>query len=509
MPTVPPPDAATPLVLALDLGTSSLRAIAFDAQGRPVPGTEEQIPYQNTTTADGGAESDADALVAMLRRCLDGAVRRLGDRADRVAAVGTSCFWHSLLGLDAAGKPATPVLMWSDTRAAADAARLRQELDAAAVHDRTGCPLHSSFWPAKLAWLRRAQPAVFDRVARWCSFGEYALENLTGEAIASYAMASGTGIFDVRRLVWDDALLTLLDVRRDQLNPLVDRDRPLGRLRPENAARWPALARLPWFPALGDGACANVGSGCVGPARVALTIGTSGAMRVVIPDAPPQIPPALWAYRLDGAHYVVGGALSNGGNLLAWLGRLLAVEFGGATLAQAGALPPDAHGLTILPFVAGERAPRWMDDVRGVVAGLTASTTPEELLRAAMEAIAYRFALVYQALLPLLVQPHTIVANGGAVLRSPAWLQIIADTLDHALLAMPPGAEASARGAAMTTLQTLDVIPELAPPALDPAAGAPAYEPDAARHARYAAALARHLRLETLLFPTAGAWDAS
>lgn len=505
--TVSLADAAAPLVLALDLGTSSLRALVYDAHGRAVAGSEAQQVYALRTTADGGAEADALALFDLLVQSLDGALERIAPRARELAAVGTSCFWHSLLGLDAAGNPLIPLLMWSDTRSAPDAAHLRHELDATAVHDRTGCPLHSSFWPAKLAWLHRTAPGIFARVARWCSFGEYAQARLTGDAAVSLSMAAGTGLLDVHRLTWDAAILAALGVAPTQLNPLRDRDRPLASLVPAFADRWPALAALPWYPALGDGACANVGSGCVGPARVALTVGTSGAMRVVLPEVPVHLPPDLWAYRLDRAHFVVGGALSNGGNLLAWLGKLLAVDFHDAAIARAGALPPDAHGLTVLPFVAGERAPRWIDDVHGVVAGLTVATRPEELLRAAMEAVAYRFALVYRSLLPLLAQPHAIVANGGALLRSPAWLQIIADTLDHALLTLPPDAEASGRGAAMTTLQTLGAVSDLAPPALDPAVGDPVYLPDRPRHARYQAGLERHLRLESLLYPSSGAWD--
>jgi gluconokinase len=202
---------------------------------------------------------------------------------------------------------------------------------------------------------------------------------------------------------------------------------------------------------------------------------------------------------------VLGGALSNGGNLLAWLGDLLDIDFGDATIEAAGGLPPDGHGLTLLPFVAGERSPAWNDQANGVIAGLTLATRPEELVRAAMEAVAYRFARIYDRLAPLALADHEVVANGGAILRSPAWLQIVADTLGHDLRTLPPDAEASARGAALLALAGSGHLPDLA--AVPDPITETIYRPDPARHARYRAGRERQARLEALLFPDGGAWD--
>jgi gluconokinase len=225
-------------------------------------------------------------------------------------------------------------------------------------------------------------------------------------------------------------------------------------------------------------------------------------MRLVLP-APPgaawTVPPGLWAYRLDRANAVLGGALSNGGNLLAWLRQLLALAPDDAAFAAAAALPPDAHGLTILPFVAGERSPTWHDEANGIIAGLTLATRPEDVLRGAMEAVAYRFARIYDALRPLAAEPHQIVANGAAILNSPSWLQIVADALGHPIVALPPSDEASARGAALMAAVAVGLLPDLAA-APDPAAGCPVYAPDLARAERYRAGRQRQERLETRLF---------
>ncbi|HEU5433781.1 MAG TPA: FGGY-family carbohydrate kinase, partial [Thermomicrobiales bacterium] len=359
--------------------------------------------------------------------------------------------------------------------------------------------------------LARTRPETFARVAHWTSFAEYAALRLapTAGLRVSISMASGAGLLDVHRLDWDEEALAMAGIARATLSPLVDAGdgAPLGEA---FARRWPALAHAPWFPALGDGACANVGSGAIGPGRIALTLGTSGAMRLVLP-APPgavwRVPPDLWAYRLDHDCAVLGGALSNGGNLLAWLRQLLAIAPDSATVAAAAALEPDAHGLTFLPVVAGERSPAWHDEANGIIAGLTLATRPEDLLRAAMEAVAYRFARIYDALRPLATEPHQIVANGGAILNSPAWLQITADALGHPLIALPPSDEASARGAALMAAVAAGLLPDLAA-APDPAAGCPAYAPAPARTERYRAGRLRQERLEALLFPAASAASA-
>jgi gluconokinase len=197
-----------------------------------------------------------------------------------------------------------------------------------------------------------------------------------------------------------------------------------------------------------------------------------------------------------------GGALSNGGNLLRWVRDLVGAPLDGPAMAAAAAMPPDAHGLTLLPFVAGERSPGWHDGADAAIAGVTLATRPEHLLRAAMEAVALRFARVYEALRPLAAPEHEIVVNGGAIVNSPAWLGIVADALGHDLLALPAGDEASARGAALVALVAAGVLPDLA--AADPAAAAEPERPDPDRHARYKLARARQERLEAALYPASG-----
>ncbi|HET8626624.1 MAG TPA: gluconokinase [Thermomicrobiales bacterium] len=489
------PAAATPLVLALDIGTSSTRAMVFDRDGQALDGLEVQTPYRLMTTADGGVEGDPEELARVAEEVIDGVLERAGDLAGEIRAVGVSCFWHSLLGLDGDGEPLTPVYSWADTRSAAAADKLRDEVDEDLLHDRTGCVFHTSYWPAKLRWLAATQLDTVRRVAHWGGYAEYLALRLTGTLACSVSMASGTGLLDQHTADWYRPLIERLDLDPDRLPPLVDRDDGRARLRPEYAKRWPALKDVPWYPAVGDGACNNVGSGCVTPARMALSIGTSGVMRVVVPAEEVIIPRRLWCYRIDHRRYVLGGALSNAGNVADWLRATTRLPDDAAQ--QVAALAPDSHGLTILPFLAGERTPEWRPRARAAFVGLALDTTPLEILRAGLEAVACRFALVHELLRPLAGQEYQIVCSGGGVAHWPVWPQIIADALGVPLVEAKQ-LEASARGAAVLALDALGVYEDLADA---PAPLGRTYTPDADAHAAYRAERGRLEWLNAVLAP--------
>src|SRR5262245_23338702 len=349
------------VIVALDIGTSSSRAGMYDERGAPVPGRFHQERYEPTTTPDGGVEHDPERLLRAVVSCLDGVLA--GGRAPDILGVGVTSFWHGLLGFDAAGRPATPIFTWADTRAARDADQLRALLDEDRVHARTGCHVHACYWPAKLRWLAREQPAAIRRVTRWGSIGEHLEETFFGAAGTSISMASGTGLFFQRALAWDPEALAAAGIDHGQLFPLCDRAVGRRGLRPLWARRWPALARAAWFPALGDGATSTVGSDCLDPRRIALNLGTSAALRFVA-SQPLAAPSGLWSYRVDGQRALVGGATSEGGNVYAWLASVLVLPADEEIEAALARSEPDTHGLTVLPFLAGERSPGWRGERR-------------------------------------------------------------------------------------------------------------------------------------------------
>jgi len=459
-------DAQAPMILAIDIGSSSVRTLLYDAQGYRVNGSEAQLEHRLLTTNDGGSFADAPHLFGLLCQALDLTVDFARERHSDIGAVAASCFWHGLLGLDARGTPVTPVYMWGDKRSVDQAAALRDDRKLAGMMLReTGCRAHSSYWPAKLEWLRETGNADVSNVASWVSLTDYIAQELTGELSTSISMASGTGLLNIDANTWDATLLDRFGVRQEQLPPLMDRTQPLPAPKPEYQQRWPALASIPWYPAIGDGAAANLGAGCVGDNRIALTIGTSAAMRMILKgdENHPTWPQSLWIYRLDSSHRVVGGALSNGGNAMTWLADQLAGGDIAAITEEAAQIEPDSHGLTSLPFFAGERSPSWNDDAFASLIGLRLATTRADIFRATLEGTAFRLAAIYDDLRTIAQPVHEIHANGGAALNSPLWMQIIADTLNHRLDALDAEAEASARGVAVSALEALGAWKSLAP----------------------------------------------
>ena len=337
-------------IVSLDVGTSSVRALLYDFGARQMEGYGAHLPYNVRTTPDGGVEIDAEELATHAIDCLDELHRQIQEAGFRVAAVAGSAFWHSFCGVDAGGKPTLPILHLLDTRSAAEVARVPD------THASTGCPPHSSFWPAKLLWLEKNRSAEFKSTARLLSFPEYMFQKLFGEARCSTSMASATGLWNQAGNTYDYDTLQALPVRREQLADPTLMDQPLHQLRDEFRKMWPAYANCPWFPAIGDGAANHIGSGCLRPGQFSLMVGTTGAMRVLL-DSPGNIPTGLWCYRLDPKRALMGGALSNGGDVYAWLKRTLAMPKN--VEARLDAAEPGSHGLTFLPFLAGERSPYW------------------------------------------------------------------------------------------------------------------------------------------------------
>lgn len=475
-------------VLAVDIGSSSVRAALYDRSGGHVEGTEVKLDYDLEYTQDGGATKDADEILDLVARAIDGALSESGN--EPISGVAASTFWHSLLGLDAAGRPTTQILTWADRRSAAEAADLRKRLDEPAVHARTGCVLHSSYLPAKLLWLHRNHPEQYSPTERWLSMGEYLYERFFGpDSVAvGTSMASATGLFDQHRLTWDSEILQALPVEEAQFSPISDE--PVRGLKPEWAERWPALSNVPWFPPAGDGACSNVGSGCVTEDRLALMVGTSGAMRVLWRADEVEIPDGPWCYRADAQRFVMGGALSNGGNLVEWLRDTLRLPEPEEAEEQLACMEPDSHGLTFLPLLAGERGPAWADRANGTIAGLSMASTPVGILRAAMESVALRFAIIAEQLESASPGGKEIVATGGGLLGSPAWTRIMADVLGRPIT-LSGVKEASSRGAALLALEKLGAleIENVEAPLGE------TVEPDPDRHEIYRKALERQRRL--------------
>jgi gluconokinase len=415
--------------------------------------------YDITRTPDGGVEIDPETLLAFTITCLDQLHRQMSDAGKTATAVAISAFWHSCLGVGADGGPTTPILHLFDTRSREQVKELRKQFDPEQIRERTGAVLHTSYWPAKLLWFKETQPANFERTAQWISFGDYLFRKLHGKSAESLSMVSGSGLWKQHDGDYDMDLLRAAGIRVEQLASINLLDKPVVKLLPEYAKRWPLLDGIPWCPAYGDGACDSIGSGCANEDRFVLMIGTSGAMRVVVNSADAiTIPSGLWCYRADRKRFVLGGSLSNGGEVYRWATRTLNLP--PDPERHIAGRRPGTHGLTVLPYLMGERSPYWRSDLRGAITGITIATTPLDILQAALEGVSLLFKQIYSILTQTYPVPREVVASGGALLASKTWVQMMTEAIGRPIVTCLEQ-EASSRGAALIAAEQLGMIDSL------------------------------------------------
>ena len=273
-------DFESPYVLAVDIGSSSVKAGLFDALARSVAGIEATIPHTQTVASDGTSEEDADQIRIATEQAIDSVLEKAGTLTGEIAGVGFDCMSSTVLGVDSNGNAITPVYTYADTRSGADVDRLKDELNVPVIYDRTGVMQHTSYLPGRIRWLRRTQPELADRVDRYVDVSTYIFSKWFGRqnVKASYCVSSWSGLLNRHELDWDHGLLGRLGIDESNLPDLAPWSDAETGLAPEFAKRWPALAELPFMLAVGDGAAVNVGTGCVDGTKVALTVGTTGAM---------------------------------------------------------------------------------------------------------------------------------------------------------------------------------------------------------------------------------------
>jgi gluconokinase len=437
-------------VLVIDIGSSSVRALLFDDLARPIPGAVASRQHVFTTTPPGAAIAAADELRALTEACIDELLDHPG--ATEVSVVGMDTFVGNVVGVDRDNHPVTPVFTYADTRSAADVERLRDTVDVESAHQRTGCVNHTAYLPGRLLWLKRTEPELYDATVTWIDFGTYLYRHWLGNAACSYSVASWSGLLNRHTVDWDEEWLDALGLNISRFPSLADFSAVKTGLLPVYASRWPALREVPFCLAVGDGAAANVGSGCVDETRIALTVGTTAALRIVTTTPIQPIPSGLWSYRVDMQHHLIGGATTEGGNIFQWTQGALSLD--DDVEKQLARREPDSHGLTFLPLLGGERSPGWAAQATGSIAGLRLSTTSLDILQAALEGVALRLSLIADELKNVAADNLTVIGGGGALVASPAWIQMIANALDCSIQ-VTSESEITARGVAILALRAI------------------------------------------------------
>lgn len=426
---------------------------------------EESGDYDLYSPRPGWAEQDPEEI-------LDALSRVAGEVEDRggVSSVSFSASMHTLIGLDADGRPLTASITYADNRAAEQAAWVREKMDGADIHRRTGTPVHPMSPLAKLLWFRERDARTFDRVARWVSFKEYLFHRLFGAYVVDHSIALATGLFNLEELAWNGGVLETLGLPEKKLSRPVPTTHVMEGLKPEYAERLGLDRRTPFVVGANDGVLANLGVGATEPGVVACSIGTSGAVHEVVARTQVDNKLRLFCCALAEDRWVIGGPINNGGIALQWVQNGLCPDFGATAREQgrdpyelmgemAGTVPAGSEGLIFLPYLTGERAPHWNADTSAAFFGLTLRHRREHLIRAAMEGVIYQMHNVAVALEEVAGEPREVHATVGFA-RSALRRQIMADVFGQEV-DFPEGHEGSCWGAVLLGMKALGAIDSL------------------------------------------------
>jgi gluconokinase len=493
-----PDSMPRPAVIGLDLGTSRVKAVAFEPCGQALSAHAVEVAI--ASPAPGRAEQDPDELVSAAAQVTAAVVDDLTAQGHRVMGLGLSAAMHSLLALDRAGRPLVPLLVFADNRAAEQARQLAALPEGVELARRTGTPLHAMSPLAKLRWFAQQDPQTAERARWWVSAKEYLLRQLCEVDVVDHSIASATGLFNLVDAVWDEEALVLAGITPALLSaPL-----PTTTVLP---LRWAGLglpAGTPVVIGASDGCLATLGVGATAAGVAAVTVGTSGAIRMIMnhPGVDPRA--RLFCYELTRAHWVVGGPISSGGIVLRWARDKLFPQLSQAAGHEAyvqfdelaAAAPPGADGLICLPYLLGERAPLWEADLRGAFVGLAVGHGQGHVLRALLEGVAFQLATVLE-LVEGLSDPVAALRADGGFTQSRLWLQIMADVLGRPL-ELARTVEGACRGAALLTLQALGFADAFALASVTPIERT--VRPDPATAAAYREGLERFVKTRDQLF---------
>ena len=449
--------------IGVDLGTGSCKSVVIDADARILGFGVGGYSTSNASTPWKAQDPETlvEALIHSVRSAVDKA--DVSRQACRGMSVGGAL--HSLIAIDKFRKPLTGILTWVDARAVTQAAAVRAAEDAQRMYLQTGCPIHSMYPIYKLLWLREKKPHVFSNAARFVSAKEYVVERLSGHYMADLSIASGSGLLNVHDLVWDSDSLQLAGITPDRLSSVQSPWKVIDGLRPGLASAMGIPKEVPLVLGSSDAVNSSLGAGAVDSECATCMIGTSGAYRIIAEKAILDPSGRSWCYAIDPGHWLVGGAINNGGIVLSWFQKILnerATFKPDDTLSfdelihLAENVRPGAEGLICLPFLAGERSPNWNMNARGVFFGLTLDHRLDHMVRALLEGVAFRLRSLAEVMDEIGCATDEVRVSGGLT-RSDLWPQIIASALDLELR-VPRWGETSCLGAAIWTLLGTGVI---------------------------------------------------
>ncbi|MEX1238068.1 MAG: gluconokinase [Cyclobacteriaceae bacterium] len=446
-----------PYAIGIDLGTGSAKAIALDHAGKVID--TAQVPYPTFQPKPNYQEQAPELIWQAFLKCIS---RITTSRQRSPDAVSLSSAMHSVIPVDENGNALMNMIIWADNRSATNARTIYESPAAQLLYEETGAPIHAMTPLCKIPWLKEHEPDLFKRTARFISIKEYVWFKLFREFEVDYSIASATGLMDIEKLIWNENALRTAHLHRGQLSKLVNTNYSRTCSDATACGQMGVKEGTPFFIGASDGCLANVGSFATEEGYMALTIGTSGAVRVARKKPMRNFKTMTFNYRLDEVSYICGGPTNNGGIILKWyaenmLGKKL--ETANDYLSLLKTLPetnPGAEGLIFLPYILGERAPIWSSDACGVFFGMRAHHRQAHFIRAVIEGISMALYHIAQGMIESGLSITQVHVSGGFV-QAEEWLQTLANIFGKKICLINT-ADASAVGAAFLALKNLGLI---------------------------------------------------
>ncbi|GAE91887.1 gluconokinase [Gracilibacillus boraciitolerans JCM 21714] len=441
------------VVIGLDFGTTSVKAVAFDLKGNVVNETEQLIETYYPQASF--VEQNPDEIEKSTRNVLKEIFTVTNKQ--NVLAVGISCAMHSLICVDDKGNALSDMAIWSDGRSSDLVEKLDPKIKKS-VYSKTGTPIHPMSPLLKLMWMKENDYQAYQQATYFMSLKEYLIYKWTGKRVIDYSMASATGLMNVKSLDWEEEALALAGVERSQLSKIVPPTEIIDGLQSEiiDEVGWPE--QTPFVIGAADGQLANLGNGAIKPGEVAVTVGTSGAIRQLISGQHVNDNGETFSYAFTKDTSIIGGPTNNGGIALQWLKDMMEYEGTHEQFLQGSEdVEIGSDGLLFVPYVNGERAPVWNQKARGNFYGLSVTHRRPQLVRAVLEGIVFNIYQIGQSLEEIAGKPTTISVNGGLT-KSPLWVQILADVFGQEIQLAETHHAAAWGGASWTALVAINRV---------------------------------------------------
>ncbi|MFC0557551.1 gluconokinase [Halalkalibacter alkalisediminis] len=435
-------------VIGLDIGTTSAKAVVFNLSGNLIAESEEMITSYYPQT--GWVEQDPNEIERLSVQAVRNVTKKANVKDGEIVTLGLSCAMHSVICVDKQGEPLSKAIIWADGRSKVQAENLMQT-KGMKFYEKTGLPIHPMSPLTKLLWMKETEYEPYKQAAYFMSVKEFVIQKWFGQRVVDYSMASASGLFNRHSFQWDEETLALADIDKDQLSKIVPPTEIIKGIKEDIAVAMGITNELPFVIGSADGQLANLGIGAILPGEVAVTVGTSGAIRQFTKKAQIDQKHETFCYAFTDDYSIIGGPTNNGGITLQWLKELLNYEGSFDELTkEAERVSPGAEGMLFHPYVNGERAPLWNQSAKGNFYGVTITHKKEHFIRAVLEGITFNLYQIGKALERVAGEPDKLYVNGGLA-RSPLWLQMLADVFGKEVY-VPESHHSAAWGAAWTAL---------------------------------------------------------